>query len=127
SGPPNPADPTALIKITVHIRDDDTSVAGVIEPGFSNVETILIKPPVATPPDPFLPPPGPEEPGGTTLPQLFDRAPLTTVPVVATAQSQTPDIRSGGGDVAATSERYFVLVIVNPDGTLGDRFRLEDE
>jgi hypothetical protein len=29
--------------------------------------------------------------------------------------------------VAATSDRYFILVVVNPDGTLGDRYKLPDE
>src|SRR5690606_27437011 len=71
--------------------------------------------------------PVPLEIGGANLPERVDQIPVMTMVSTPTVQSQIPDVRSGGGEVAATSDRYFILVVVNPDGTLGDRYKLPDE
>jgi PKD repeat protein len=125
NGPPNPDNPSADITIKVWVHDDDAKVAGVIETGVSNIETIDISQPGINTQIVTFPPP--LEVGGAALPVLFEQAPTAQVPTVVNIQSQVPDIRSGGGEVAVTSDRYFVLVIVNPDGTLGDRFPLPDD
>ena len=40
---------------------------------------------------------------------------------------QVPDVRGGGGEVAATTERYLELRIVYPDGTESEGFKIKDE
>ncbi len=40
---------------------------------------------------------------------------------------QVPDVRGGGGEVAANSERYLELRVVYPDGTESEGFKIKDE
>ncbi|MEX2093563.1 MAG: PKD domain-containing protein, partial [Pirellulales bacterium] len=125
AGPPDPLNPTADIVISVKIRDDDFATAGIIEPGESNVETVAIS-----------------NPGIQTNNVAIDTTPdvprldLTVQPMVAVFVSdqggvgqlfQVPDVRGGGGEVAATAERYLELRIVYPDGTESEGFRIKDE
>ena len=125
SGPPDPDHPTADIGITVKIRDDDFQTLGVVAPGESNPESVAISNPgiqtnnvaIDTTPD---------------VPRLdLTQRPMTEVFVPdqgGLAQLlQVPDVRGGGGEVAATAERYLELRIVYPDGTESQGFRIKDE
>ena len=40
---------------------------------------------------------------------------------------QVPDVRGGGGEMAATTERYLELRVVYPDGTESEGFKIKDE
>lgn len=126
TGPPNPNNPAGDITIRVQIGDDDSRVAGVVEDGWSNIEDVTISQP-GTGTNTIVTFPVPLELGGATIPQTFDASTISTSPTYVVSQSDVTDNRSGGGEVAATSERYFELVTVNPDGTIGDRFRLSEE
>ena len=125
AGPPDPLNPTADIVISVKIRDDDFATAGIIQPGESNVASVAIT-----------------NPGINTNNVAIDTTPdvprldLTQQPMVdvfIADQSglgqllQVPDIRGGGGEVAATTERYLELRIVYPDGSESAGYRITDE
>jgi PKD repeat protein len=125
TGPPDPNNPTADITIRVKIRDDDFATLGVIEPGESNVETVAISNPgiqtimvaIDTTPD---------------VPRLELSNPPTSETFVsqqaaATQVLQTADVRRGGGELAAATERFLQLHQVFPDGTLGPGYRIRDE
>ncbi len=126
-GPPDPNNPAGDITIRIQIRDDDSRIAGVVEDGFGNFREITIKQPGTNPNPDIITFPVPLEAGGMALPERVEQVPTVAMATSPTLQSQVPDVRSGGGDVAATSDRYFILVVVNPDGTLGDRYKLPDE
>jgi PKD repeat protein len=115
-GPPNPLNPTADIVISLTVYDDDgASVSDFIAVGNPGIQTINIA--IDTTPD-------------------VARLDLTVQPMTVVfvadqkggGQSlQIPDLRSGGGEVAATAERYLELRIVNPDGTESEGFKIKDE
>jgi PKD repeat protein len=125
AGPPDPLNPTADIVISVKILDDDFGTLGVVDTGESNVQTAAIS-----------------NPGIQVINVAIDTTPdvprldLTVQPMVDMFISgqgglgqlfQVPDVRGGGGEVAATTERYLELRIVNPDGTESEGYRIKDE
>jgi hypothetical protein len=115
-GPPNPLNPTADIVIALTVYDDDgASVSDFIAVGNPGIQTINIA--IDTTPD---------------VPRLDLTEQPMTVTFVADLRGggqalQIPDLRSGGGEVAATAERYLELRIVNPDGTESEGFKIKDE
>jgi PKD domain len=125
AGPPDPLHPTNDIIITVQIHDDDALVAGVVAPGISNLQSAAIS-----------------NPGIETINVSIDTTPevprlefvAPTPPQVLLNQQsssvqslQTPDVRVAAGDLAATSERYLVLVVMSPEGEQVETHRLKDE
>jgi PKD repeat protein len=125
AGPPDPLNPTADIVISVKIRDDDFATAGIVQPGESNVQSVAIS-----------------NPGIQTINVAIDTTPdvprldLTQQPMVEVfipnqgglgQLFQVPDVRGGGGEVAATTERYLELRIVYPDGSESAGYRITDE
>ncbi len=124
-GPPNPDEIAADIPISVVIRDDDFASATTLVIGESNVETVLVGQPgtddakfaIDTTPD---------------IPVIdFPRREEVFVSIENSAnnlaQTDTTQIESGGGDVSATTERYFRLNVVMPDGRMLEGIRLPDD
>ncbi|MCO6046167.1 PKD domain-containing protein [Aeoliella sp. ICT_H6.2] len=123
-GPPNPDNITADIPISVVIRDDDFSMSTTLAIGQSNIETVLVGQP-GTEAAKFAIDTTPDIPA-IEFPQLNE-----TPQVVETASSyvsltQTNNIESGGGEVSATTERFFRLHVVLPDGRMLEGIRLPD-
>ncbi|MBA3480755.1 MAG: hypothetical protein H0T51_02975, partial [Pirellulales bacterium] len=129
SGPPDPLHPAADIVISVKIQDDDFGTLTsrpdadpLTIDGESNIETVAIT-----------------NPGLGAEPFRIDTTPqvaVLTFPerVAAAIDLVTAEIRGntvvsgdeGGsaGDSRATSERYLELRVINPDGSLGEGYRL---
>jgi len=115
-GPPDPLHPTADIPITLSVYDDDgASVTDAVAVSNPGIQTINVA--IDTTPD---------------VPRLD----LTQQPMIEvfipnqgglTQGLQVPDVRGGGGEVAATTERYLELRIVDPDGTESQGYRIKDE
>ncbi len=125
AGPPNPANPTADIIITVKIRDDDFGTLDVVAPGESNIEQIAIgQPGIQDRAVVFVLAP---EVGGLEFPVIQQSTAPVNLIDSGGNQLSIPDVRGGGGDVSATSERYFVLQVVFADGELSEPVRLKDE
>jgi len=125
SGPPDPLHPTADITITVKIFDDDQLTEGIIEDGISDPMFATISNPgivehmaaIDTTPDvhrlEFAPP---------------AEAEVFVAQQVATARSQqSARISVGGGELAATAQRYLQLCMIRPDGRPEKCFRIKDE
>jgi PKD repeat protein len=115
-GPPDPLHPTADIIITLAVYDDDggnvTSAIAVTNPGITGTQVAI-----DTTPD---------------VPRLdLTIQPMTDVFIAdqggLTQLFQVPDVRGGGGETAATTERYLELRVVNPDGTESDGIKIKDE
>ncbi len=126
AGPPDLNNPSADIVISVKIRDDDFGTFAVVTPGESNLEQVTITQPgiqdraavfVLTP-----------EVGGLEFPVIQQQA--AQIELTDSAQNQliVPDVRGGGGDVSATSERFFEIRVVFADGEESkEGVRLKDE
>jgi PKD repeat protein len=115
-GPPNPLHPTADIVITLTVYDDDgASVADTVAISNPGIQTSGVA--IDTTPD---------------VPRLdLTQRPMTEVYVAdqggLTQLLQVPDVRGGGGEVAASDERYLEVREVSPDGTEGQGYRIKDE
>jgi PKD repeat protein len=125
-GPPNPLNPTADIDISVKIRDDDFGNPGIQDLGESNVQMVSISNPgiqtnnvaIDTTPDVAR--------LDLTVRPMNDVFVLDTGGIAQRFQPQ--DARGGGGEVAATTERYLELRIVNPDGSESEEgYRIKDD
>ena len=125
AGPPNPANPTADIIIRVQILDDDFGTAGVMASGESNIEFVAIGQPGIE--DRAVVFDLTSDLGGGQF-QTIERS-VASLNLIESAPSRldTSDIRTGGGDLSATSERYFELRVVYADGELSEPIRLKDE
>ncbi|QDU54474.1 PKD domain-containing protein [Aeoliella mucimassa] len=125
TGPPNPANISADVPINVVIRDDDYATSAItVNVGQSNIETVLIGQP-GTDDAKFAIDLSPDFPVVE-----FARTNEVVIPPQTTSnyvqQSETRDVGSRGGDVSATSERYFRLHVVLPDGAMLEGIRLPD-
>jgi hypothetical protein len=115
-GPPDPLHPSADIVITLSVYDDDgAAVSDFIAVSNPGIQTASVA--IDTTPD---------------VPRLdLTQQPMTEVFIPdqggLTQQLQIPDVRGGGGEVAATAERYLELREVFPDGTESQGYRIKDE
>jgi PKD repeat protein len=115
-GPPDPANATADIPITVTVMDDNNG---------SVSDTILVSNPgIQTPDAPITP--------AFTLPRL---AVLPTVqtqvfidqPTLTTISLQTTETRLPRSELLITTDLYLELEVVGPDGEVIEVHRIEDE
>ncbi|MGL4512904.1 MAG: hypothetical protein ACRCT8_07410 [Lacipirellulaceae bacterium] len=123
TGPPDPLNPSADIRITVKVRDDDFGSAATVI-GESNPESVEIDNPgidenkVAIDTTPQAPP------------VEFPAPPVVLRGVERSADSSSDlrptDLGSAGGDLSAASERFLELRVVGPDGVEGDGYRLKE-
>jgi hypothetical protein len=125
TGPPDPLNPTADITIRVMIFDDDQLIAGVVQPGISNEESVIIG-------NPGISTPGVAIDTTPNVPRLsFAAASPSAVFIpeqaAATQTLQTALGRVAGGEAAATAERYLRLCVIRPDGEIDKCFRIKDE
>ncbi|MGD9635353.1 MAG: beta strand repeat-containing protein [Pirellulales bacterium] len=120
--PPDPLHPTADVPIRLTLVDDD----GGLDGGFNDANAVI-----------FISNPGIESTNVAidTTPDV-PRLDLTQRPLMSVANLdaggltqllQVPNVRGGGGEVAATTERYLELRIVYPDGTESEGFKIKDE
>ncbi len=120
--PPDPLHPTNDVPIRLTALDDDGGMDGglndanaVIFVGNPGIQTVMVA--IDTTPD---------------VPRLdLTQQPMTAVFVSdqggLSQLFQVPDVRGGGGEVAATTERYLELRVVNSDGTESKGIRISDE
>jgi hypothetical protein len=128
SGPPNPANPSADIVISVVIRDDDFNVAGVVDNGSggsSDVESIAISNP-GIGGEPFRIDTTPQVPQLTFPPRIDPEAPLDNSTTNLVAQ-QNVELRSASGETQATADRYIELRVIDAEGHEGPGYRLRPE
>jgi PKD repeat protein len=125
AGPPNPANPTADIVVTVKIRDDDFGTPGVVTAGESNIEQIAISQPGIE--DRAVVFELPTEIATLEFPVIEQAVPEIDTVDSAPVQLAAVDVGTGGGDLSATSERYFELRVVYANGELSEPVRLKDE
>lgn len=124
-GPPNPQNPASDIIITVLVRDDDFGIAGVVDIGESNTETIAISNPgIGT--EPFR--------IDTTLqvPQLAFPLRMEAELFVDNANAnlalqQNVELRATSGDTQATADRFIELRVIDAEGNEGPGYRLRPE
>jgi PKD repeat protein len=130
SEPPDPLHPAATIPIVVRIHDDDfpqpqTAAALVDETGESNpVARDLKNPGIGnqifridlTPPVAIL-----------TFTERPVTPPVVASPETRAANMQAGNLRGSAGESQAAGERYFVLQVINPDGTHSKDYRLRPE
>ncbi len=125
TGPPNPDAITADIPISVVIRDDDFSSATTLAIGQSNIETVLIGQP-GTEDANFAIDTTPEIPV-IEFPRLEEVLVTADAASSEGTQTDTTMVETRGGEVAATSDRYFRLHVVMPDGRMLEGIRLPDD
>jgi hypothetical protein len=115
-GPPDPLNPTADIKITVSVVDDNNASISdfvtITNPGINTVNVAI-----DTTPD---------------VPRLVLAA-QQPPPVLLSQQSAAPSslqptvARIARSELTTTSDRFLELVVVSPDGNEIERYRLGDE
>jgi hypothetical protein len=116
-GPPDPLNPSANIQIQMTVFDDDgmstaTSSIFITNPG---IQTQMIF--IDTTPD---------------VARLEFAKPAAAVLFVgqqstATDILQISGVRAAAGEMVAAADRYLELVVVYPDGTEGQRYKISDE
>jgi hypothetical protein len=124
-GPPDPLNPAADITISVFVRDDDFGIAGVVDIGESNTETVTISNP-GIGGEPFRIDTTPQVPS-LTFPV---RAEAPVVPFNAGANvafQQNVEINSTSGDTQAVADRYVELRVIDAEGKEGPGYRLRPE
>jgi hypothetical protein len=124
-GPPDPLNPAADITISVFVRDDDFGIAGVVDIGESNTETVTISNP-GIGGEPFRIDTTPQVPS-LTFPM---RAEAPVVPFNAGANvafQQNVEIYSTSGDTQAVADRYVELRVIDAEGKEGPGYRLRPE
>jgi hypothetical protein len=115
-GPPNPANPTADIRIDVAVVDDNNgSVADFITVPNPGIRTINVA--IDTTPD---------------VPRLELAPPPVVQPFIDPATSftqglQQTTVRVARSELSATTDRYLELQVIAPDGTVVSRHRIPDE
>jgi hypothetical protein len=115
-GPPDPLNPTADIHITVTFQDDNggtvVQAIDITNPGINTFDVAIDTTPDVPRLDftPVVP-----------LPILLDQ---TTAAPATLQPAQTYTARS---EATIASDRYLELVVVAPDGTELERYRLSDE
>ena len=125
TGPPDPANPAAVIIITVKIRDDDFASPITLAVGESNLETVAIsnsgiednKVAIDTTPQaPAIE--FPKKPDVATAVERID----------STQENQGfSEVGAAAGDQSIVSDRYLEIRIVTPDGVETERVRLEEK
>ena len=124
-GPPNPDAISADIPISVVIRDDDFASSSTLVVGQSNIETVLISQP-GTDDSKFAIDTTPEIPI-IDFPRLEEAVLRVEAAASNGGQTQTISVESGGSELAASTERYFRLHVVLPEGRMLEGVRLPDD
>ncbi len=124
-GPPNPDNITADIPISVVIRDDDFSNPATIAVGQSNIETVLIGQP-GTEDAKFAIDTTPEIPI-IEFPRLEEVVVQSEMVTNFVDQSNTIAFDSASTELSASTERFFRLHVVMPDGRMLEGIRLPDD
>jgi PKD repeat protein len=122
--PPDPNNPADDIKIRVQILDDDFG-KGIIANGDSNVEDDVITNPGTG--NRFI-----RIDTSPKVPMLaFPVRPVNATVIAAAQLVSTSDdngeIEGSAGEAAVAGERYLLLELIRPDGTVGDTARLRAE
>ena len=124
-GPPNPTNISADVPINVVIRDDDFATGAItLELGQSNIETVMIGQP-GTDDAKFAIDITSDIPV-VEFPQRDEAATVEQGSASNVQLHETQDVRSRGGEASASSERYFRLHVVMPDGAMLEGIRLSD-
>jgi hypothetical protein len=124
-GPPDPLNPAADITITVFVRDDDFGIAGVVDVGQSNTETIDITNP-GIGGEPFRIDTTPQVPA-LTFPVRAEALVLPFNAGTNVAFQQNVEIYSTSGDTQAVADRYIELRVIDAEGKEGPGYRLRPE
>jgi hypothetical protein len=115
-GPPDPLNPTADIKITVSVVDDNdasvTDFTTITNPGINTFNVYID----TTPNVPRL-----------ELAVQQQASVFLNEQSAAPSSLQPPLVRVARSELTATSDRYLELVVVTPDGNETERYRLSDE
>jgi hypothetical protein len=125
SGPPDPLNPAADITITVFVRDDDFGIAGVVDIGQSNTETVTISNP-GIGGEPFRIDTTPQVPS-LTFPARPELLVLPNNSGANVAFQQNVEIYSTSGDTQAVADRYVELRVIDAEGKEGPGYRLRPE
>ena len=123
SGPPDPDNPSADIRITVKIRDDDFGTPLIIEIGESNVEFVVISQPGIGDQTPIVIDTTPQVPQLAARPPAVD-ASLSQVASTDQVLSSDGEVRGSAGDTKATNERYLELRVISSEGEESEGHRL---
>lgn len=115
ASPPFPPDPTR-VTIQVTVQDDD---------GGQTSGSIQVRNPLLRGELPVLIAANARGPAEFVAPPPITVVPAEPPPVLQALQS--PEIRVVSGFVGITSERYFVLVVISPDGQELENYLLSDD
>jgi hypothetical protein len=124
-GPPDPLNPAADITITVFVRDDDFGIAGIVDVGQSNTETVTITNP-GIGGEPFRIDTTPQVPA-LTFPVRAEAPVLPFNAGANVAFQQNVEIYSTSGDTQAVADRYVELRVIDAEGKEGPGYRLRPE
>ncbi|WP_442484114.1 PKD domain-containing protein [Aeoliella sp. SH292] len=123
-GPPNPNDISGDVPISVVIRDDDFHNPQTLAVGESNIMTVAVGQP-GTDDAKFAIDTSADIPT-VEFPALVEAVATFDYTSGNVQLAQTNNIESGGGDVSSSSERFFRLHVVLPDGRMLEGIRLPD-